>query len=137
VKKQLKELKRLFRVCRRPGKVLSPACTVPTVKHGGGSIMVWGCMSAAGVGHLTVCDGTLKSAILQTHMLSSTHVLFHRGQNLMFQQYPCHTSRVRRTWLQQHSFQVLEWPSQSPDMSTILRNGCSAALCSSSPLLCL
>uniref|UniRef100_A0A4W6G8Q0 Transposase Tc1-like domain-containing protein n=1 Tax=Lates calcarifer TaxID=8187 RepID=A0A4W6G8Q0_LATCA len=41
------------RVHKRPGKALSPACTVPTVKHGRGSIMVWGCMSAAG--HIPLC----------------------------------------------------------------------------------
>ena len=113
------------RVRRRPGEALSPACTVPTVKHGGGSIMVWGCMSAAGVHHLTVCDGTLNSAkycaILETHMLPSACALFRRGQNWMFQQdnAPCHTSRSSRTWLQEHSIQVLEWPAQSPDMSPI------------------
>ena len=32
---------------------------------------------------------------------------------------PCHTSRASRTWLQEHSIQVLEWPAQSPDMSPI------------------
>ncbi|MDF4419950.1 transposase, partial [Vibrio parahaemolyticus] len=114
-----------MRVRRRPDEALSPACTVPTVKHGGGSIMVWGCMSAAGVGHLTVCDGTLNSTkyctILETHMLPSARALFRRGKNWMFQQdnAPCHTSKASRTWLQEHSIQVLEWPAQSPDMSPI------------------
>uniref|UniRef100_A0A4W6DQP0 Tc1-like transposase DDE domain-containing protein n=1 Tax=Lates calcarifer TaxID=8187 RepID=A0A4W6DQP0_LATCA len=113
------------RVCRRPGEALSRACTVPTVKHGGGSIMVWGCISAAGVGHLTVCDGTLNSAkycaILETHMLPSAHALFRQGQNWMFQQdnAACHTSRASRTWLQEQCIHFLEWPAQSLDMSPI------------------
>lgn len=33
---------------------MMPACVVPTVKHGGGSIIVWECFSAAGVGELMV-----------------------------------------------------------------------------------
>uniref|UniRef100_A0A4W6ESG7 Tc1-like transposase DDE domain-containing protein n=1 Tax=Lates calcarifer TaxID=8187 RepID=A0A4W6ESG7_LATCA len=76
------------RVRRRPGEALSPACTV----HG------LGCRSAAGVGHLTVCDGTLNSAkycvIFETHMLPSARALFRRSQNWMFQQdnAPHHTS---------------------------------------------
>lgn len=36
-------------------------CTVPPVKHGGGNVTVWRCMSAAGVGHLTISDGALNS----------------------------------------------------------------------------
>uniref|UniRef100_A0AAQ6AHM7 Tc1-like transposase DDE domain-containing protein n=1 Tax=Amphiprion ocellaris TaxID=80972 RepID=A0AAQ6AHM7_AMPOC len=31
----------------------------------------------------------------------------------------CHTSRAGRTWLQELSIQVLEWPAQSLDMSPI------------------
>lgn len=68
---------------------------------------------AAGVDHLTVCDDTFISAkycaILETHMLPSALTLFRRGQNWMFRQdnAPCHTSRARRTWLQEHSIQVL------------------------------
>ncbi len=34
---------------------------VPTVKHGGGSVLMWGCMSAAGVGELHIIDGIMNS----------------------------------------------------------------------------
>ncbi len=38
------------RVWRQPGEEYKDKCVLPTVKHGGGSVMVWGCMSAASTG---------------------------------------------------------------------------------------
>jgi hypothetical protein len=35
----------------------------PTVKHGGGSIMVWGCMSWTCVGNLYRIDGIMNSQV--------------------------------------------------------------------------
>ncbi len=32
-----------------------------TVKHGGGGVMVWGCMSAAGTGELQFIEGTMNA----------------------------------------------------------------------------
>uniref|UniRef100_A0AAZ3RF01 Uncharacterized protein n=1 Tax=Oncorhynchus tshawytscha TaxID=74940 RepID=A0AAZ3RF01_ONCTS len=40
---------------RKPG-------TIPTVKHGGGSIMPWGCVSAAGTGRLVRIEGKMNGA---------------------------------------------------------------------------
>ena len=39
-------------VWRRLGEEYEDKCVMPTVKHGGGNVMVWGCMCAASVGEL-------------------------------------------------------------------------------------
>ncbi len=39
-------------VWRQPGEEYKDKCVLPIVKHGGGSVMVWGYMSAAGTGEL-------------------------------------------------------------------------------------
>ncbi len=38
------------RVWRQPGEEYKDKCILPTNKHGGWSVMVWSCMSAAGIG---------------------------------------------------------------------------------------
>ncbi len=49
------------RVCHQPGEEYKDKCVLPTVKHGGGSVMVWGCMSAAGTGELQLMEGTMNA----------------------------------------------------------------------------
>ena len=43
------------------GESLSNRTCQPTVKHGGRSLMVWGCMTAGGIGYLTKIDGHLNA----------------------------------------------------------------------------
>ncbi len=38
---------------------------IPTVKYGGGSVMVWGCFAASGPGRLAVINGTMNSSVYQ------------------------------------------------------------------------
>lgn len=113
------------RVRRRTGEAFRNQCIVPTVKHGGGSVMVWGCMTAAGVGRLTCVDGTINAAkycdILRENMLPSARDHFRRGQNYIFQQdnAPCHTANATKAWFRTNRVHVMEWPAQSPDMNPI------------------
>ncbi|KAK3526855.1 hypothetical protein QTP86_000718 [Hemibagrus guttatus] len=51
------------RVPRR--KPLLSKNIIPTVKYGGGSVMVWGCFAASGPGRLAVINGTMNSAVYQ------------------------------------------------------------------------
>ena len=48
-----------FYVWRKKGEC-KPKNTIPTVKHGGGSIMLWGCIAAGGTGALHKIDGIMK-----------------------------------------------------------------------------
>ncbi|GFU17207.1 transposable element Tc1 transposase [Trichonephila clavipes] len=43
-------------VWRKQGTAFEKENIVPTVKYGGGGVMVWGCMAANGVGRLTFID---------------------------------------------------------------------------------
>ncbi len=49
------------RVWRQQGEEYKDKCVLPTVKHGGGSVMVWGGMSAAGTGKLQFIEGSMNS----------------------------------------------------------------------------
>ncbi len=49
------------RVWWQPGEEYKDKSVLPTVKHGGGSVMVWGCMSASGTGELQFIEGTINA----------------------------------------------------------------------------
>ncbi|KAG2470180.1 TC1A transposase, partial [Polypterus senegalus] len=111
-------------VWRKPGTAHHQANTIPTVKHGSGSIMLWGCFLAAGTGKLVRIKGRMTAAmyrdILDENLLQSALDL-RLGRRFIFQQDndPKHTAKISKEWLQDNSVSVLEWPSQSPDLNPI------------------
>uniref|UniRef100_A0A3Q0S0T0 Uncharacterized protein n=1 Tax=Amphilophus citrinellus TaxID=61819 RepID=A0A3Q0S0T0_AMPCI len=46
---------------RKPGTAHHLPNTITTVKHGGGSIMLWGCTLAAGTGRLVAIEGKINA----------------------------------------------------------------------------
>ncbi|GFT45427.1 transposable element Tcb1 transposase [Trichonephila clavipes] len=76
-------------VWRKPNTALDPKNLRPTVKQGGGSIMVWGCMASNGVGNLVFIDGIMDHKlyidILNNNLKESAKKLGLDG-NFIFQQ---------------------------------------------------
>ncbi len=99
-------------VWRKPGTAHHLSNTVPTVKHGGGSIMLWGCFSKM--------NAAKYRDILDENLLQSAQDL-RLSRRFTFQQDndPKHTAKITKEWLHNNSVTVLEWPSQSPDLNPI------------------
>ena len=112
-------------VRRRVGEAFHPDCVVPTVKFGGGSVMVWGSMASSGTGMLYTCEGRMNSTIY-TNMLDQVYrtsltKIFNNNipSDVIFQQgnAPCHTSKVSIGWFKKKGITVMTWPPQSPDLN--------------------
>lgn len=108
----------------REGENLSKRTTVPTIKHGGGGVTVWGCFSSRGVGKILKIEGNLTAEkyknILRYHMKPSAQDIYGKS-GWIFQQDndPKHTATIVKNYFRQSGVEVLDWPSQSPDLNPI------------------
>ena len=101
----------------------NPSCYQRSVQKPA-SLMVWGCMSACGMGSLHVWKGTINAEnyvqVLEQHMLPSRRHLF-QGRPCLFQQDNArpHSAAITTSWLRRRRIRVLKWPACSPDLSPI------------------
>lgn len=109
---------------RRPRrKEFDPRYTEKTIKHGGGSIMVWACFSGNGVGPIHRIHGTMNKEMYQK--ILEDVMLPYAEENLpvvwRFQHDndPKHSARSVKEWLAANAVTVLDWPSCSPDLNPI------------------
>lgn len=86
--------------------------------------MVWGCMSAAGVGNLHFIDGIMDQYVyldlLKKNVKASAQKL---GISKTFKFYqdndPKHTAAKPKAWLKKNCPTLLNPPAQSPDLNVI------------------
>jgi transposase len=96
-----------------------------TIKFGGGSLMMWGCMTAKGFGYACRIDHRMNAevytGILDDYLLPTIEYYDLEADNIIFQQDndSKHTSRAAQEWFENNEIEVLEWPTQSPDLSPI------------------
>ena len=107
---------------KRPG---SEQQVQGTIKFGGGSLVIWGCMTPQGVGYMCKIDGRmdaeLYTSILQDDLLATVEFYGLDREELIFQQDndPKHTSKRASKWFKDNDINVLKWPAQSPDLNPI------------------
>ena len=112
---------------RRKGEAFKEPCLASTIKHGGGNIQVWGCISIKGVGDIVriteKLTGEKYKNILHNHTVPSGQQLV--GDYFILQQDndPKHTCKLVKNHLsnleEEGVLQTMPWPSQSPDLNII------------------
>ena len=106
----------------RKWKNFGTTTTLPRV--GRLSKLLWGCFSAAGTGRLVRIEEKMNAGmyrdILDENLLQSAFDLrLERRFNFQQDNDPKHTAKISKEWLQYNFVNVLEWPSQSPDLNPI------------------
>ena len=110
-------------VRRSAGERLSKNCVKSSVKFGGGSVMVFGMISASGTGPLVRLQGKINAKVYKELLLMHVVPVLRSSssQNPIFMQdnAPCHTAKLVKSFLQEEGVDILDWPAQSPDMNPI------------------
>ena len=117
------------RVWRRKGTAHDPKHTTSSVKHGGGSAMVWACMAANGTGSLVFIDDVTADkssrmnsevfrAILSAHIQPNASELIGQRFTVQMDNDPKHTAKATKEF-KAKKWNVMQWPSQSPDLNPI------------------
>jgi transposase len=110
---------------RRPHERLDVRHVIPTVKHGGGTLNLWACITYHGVGWMCFLpeglDADTYLEILEDELEQTIGEYFPNRSGICFQQdgASVHRSRKVEKWFQKKKLPKLDWPAQSPDLNPI------------------
>uniref|UniRef100_A0A3B5Q0B9 Transposase n=2 Tax=Xiphophorus maculatus TaxID=8083 RepID=A0A3B5Q0B9_XIPMA len=118
------------KVWRRKGTAHDPKHTTSSVKHGGGNVMAWACMAFNGTGSLVFIDDITadKSSrmnsevyrdILSAQIQPNAAKLIGRRFTVQMDNDPKHTAKATQEFMSAKKWNILQWPSQSPDLNPI------------------
>ncbi|CAG8494005.1 1496_t:CDS:1 [Dentiscutata heterogama] len=92
---------------------------------GGGGVMIWGCITSQGVGHLCCIESNIDSEayrIILAKELFGTLLQYDLSvDDIIFQQdqAPAHRSGDTKDWLYYRNLEYFDWPPYSPDLNII------------------
>lgn len=96
-----------------------------TVKHGGGSVFLWGCFSYYGPGFISRIHGNMDAS-LYIEILDECVPLTQEyydidPQTMKFQQDndSKHTSKLAKEFFEANDYDLIIWPANSPDLNPI------------------
>lgn len=104
---------------------LLPHEILESIKHGGGNIKIWGCMTHEGPGFMCRIDGNLDADLYcqilggELHSTVRYYNMDRTGYIFQHDNDPKHTSKKAKEFLASHHINVLDWPAQSPDLNPI------------------
>lgn len=113
------------RVWRLKNTAYTPRNVRPTVPYGGGSVMIWGCISHDCKLDLVTIRGNLTGELYIRNVLEpvvvphfDNHPLATRPQFMDDNARP-HRSRAVTAYLQNNAVTTLPWPAMSPDLNPL------------------
>ena len=112
-------------VRRLPSESDRPFNFQSRIQGGGGSVSVWGVMTAKGLGPLVFYDGRMNGenyiSLMKSNLLPYVKKNFGPNDSWWYVQdnAPCHRSDLTMKWMKKHKINVMDCPAISPDLNFI------------------